>query len=119
MEAHNFDINNIVTPIKVEVYEEMLRKSGFPEDKAEFLIRGFKHGFDIGYRGPRNVTIQSRNMRCRVGTKTDLWNMVMAEVKEARYAGPFLHCPFDNYICSPLGRSYAKQSGLLTNFTIK
>ena len=38
-----------------------------------------------------------------VGTKTELWNKVMKEVKEKRYAGPFDKIPFENYIQSPIG----------------
>ena len=37
------------------------------------------------------------------GTPTILWNKVMKEVAENRYAGPFEQIPFENYIQSPIG----------------
>lgn len=104
-EAHNFDLHSIVTPIDVGAYQALLAETGYDQDKTKFLVGGFQHGFDIGYRGPRDVTIQSKNMRCRVGSKTHLWNMVIAEVKQLRYAGPFKNCPYDHYIQSPLGKT--------------
>ena len=40
-----------------------------------------------------------------MGTKTDLWNKIIKEVKLKRYAGPFKKrdLPFKNYIQSPIG----------------
>ena len=38
-----------------------------------------------------------------VGDPIELWNKVMKEVKEKRYAGPFEQIPFENYIQSPIG----------------
>ena len=68
------------------------------------LINGFTHGFDIGYSGPEDVKITSPNLKFReVGNSVILWNKVMKEVKEQRYAGPFKEIPFDNYIQSPIG----------------
>lgn len=111
-EDHNFDLSNIVTPLNVEVYQQLLKESNYQKDKAEFLVDGFSNGFDLGYRGPRDIKIESKNMKCRVGSKTHLWNMVIAEVKEKRYAGPFAICPFDNFIQSPLGKKCTSIHGL-------
>ena len=74
-------------------------------DKAEtkFLVDGFKYGFDLGYRGPENIKIKSENLKFRIGNDIELWNKVMKEVKNKRYAGPFEEIPFENYIQSPLG----------------
>ena len=59
--------------------------------------------FSIEYKGNRNVVREAPNLKLTVGTKTDLWNKVMKEVKEKRYAGPYTRPPFDNYIQSPIG----------------
>ena len=73
--------------------------------KLNFLVEGFKHGFSIGYAGPEKVQIKSPNLKFReVGNPTMLWNKVMKEVKEERYAGPFDKIPFDSYIQSPIGQ---------------
>lgn len=97
-------MDTIVTPIDVQAYQSLLENMGYQGDKTKFLIDGFTRGFDIGYRGPRDIKLQSNNMKCRVGSQTHLWNMVMSEVKENRYAGPFRVCPYENFIQSPLGK---------------
>ena len=88
----------------MQAYQGLLLESGYDEDKANFLIDGFKNGFDIGYKGKLEVKIKSQNLRFRgVGNKIVLWNKVMKEVKELRYAGPFREIPFPYYIQSPIG----------------
>ena len=87
----NYDMDSIVTPVKIEVYEMYLHDSGysskFPE-KAKLLIDGFKHSFDLGYEGDEHVKRSAQNLKIRIGTEKDLWNKVMKEVKLKRYAGP-------------------------------
>ena len=51
-----------------------------------------------------DVRITAPNLKFReVGDPITLWNKVMKEVKEQRYAGPFEEIPFDNFIQSPIG----------------
>ena len=64
---------------------------------------GFKNGFDIGYAGPTERRSETNNIPLRVGTKVQLWNKLMKEVKNKRVAGPFKTVPFDNYTQSPIG----------------
>ena len=45
----------------------------------------------------------ARNIPLRIGNKTELWNKVMKEVAEGRYAGPFEEVPFNYFIQSPIG----------------
>ena len=45
----NMDLENIETPIKVEVLENLLVTSGYPTDRTKFLIKGFSEGFELGY----------------------------------------------------------------------
>ena len=99
----NFDLDNVVTPVKVDVYEQLLKQSGYPENKTEFLVDGFKHGFSLGYQGKEKVQITAPNLKLRVGSELELWNKVMKEVKLKRFAGPFKTIPFKNYIQSPIG----------------
>ena len=99
----NLDLENIITPVKVQVLVDMLKDTGYPKDKTDYLIQGFTHGFDIGYRGPNQRTSQSKNLPLRVGSKTQLWNKLMKEVKLNRVAGPFKQIPFEDYIQSPIG----------------
>ena len=83
----------------------LLRETAYDESKTKYLIDGFTNGFDIGYRGPTNRQDTSSNLPLRVGSKVELWNKVMKEVKLSRYAGPFESIPFDTYIQSLIGLS--------------
>ena len=75
----------------------------YNEAKKQFLIKGFQEGFDLGYTGDRTMRRKAPNLKLTVGSKVELWNKVMKEVKEGRYAGPFETPPFENYIQSPIG----------------
>lgn len=102
-EAFNPDFHSIVTPIDVGKYHQLLIDSAYDKHKAAELVQGFKFGFDLGYRGPERVKMEANNLKLRVGTKVDLWNKVIKEVKEKRFAGGFRKPPFEHYIQSPLG----------------
>ena len=47
----NFNLNDIVTPINLSRLKYWLNEAGYDEGKAQELIEGFEHGFDLGYRG--------------------------------------------------------------------
>ena len=83
----------------------MLIEANYCKTKTSKLIKGFKEGFDIGYCGPMQSVSESENIPLKIGTQGEMWNKVMKEVKEKRYAGPFTkqQFPFKNYIQSPIG----------------
>ena len=101
----NFDIQNVVTPIKPEVFRDLLVESNYDQEETEFLYKSFKEGFDLGYQGDMDAKITSQNLKLAgIGDETDLWNKVMKEVKLLKYAGPFREIPFqDHFIQSPIG----------------
>ena len=111
------DLDNIVTPVNTKTLHALLKESSYDKTETEFLIEGFKNGFSIGYTGPEDVKITSPNLKFReVGNSTILWNKVMKEVREKRYAGPFEHIPFGSYIQSPIGlvpKDGGKDTGLI------
>ena len=78
-------------------------KSKFDQNKSNKLLEGFEHGFKIGYNGDRHVQQTANNLNITVGSKEELWNKVMKEVKLKRYAGPFDAPPFNFFIQSPIG----------------
>ena len=80
----------------------MLRETNYDPAESEFLVYGFIHGFDIGYRGPKIRLSESKNIPFTVGDKYKLWRKIMKEVREECFAGPFESVPFDNYIQSPI-----------------
>ena len=82
----------------------LLKDSNYDPTETEFIVKGFRHGFDIGYRGPTTgVCTTAPNLKLNVGNEVELWNKVMKEVKLGRFAGPFTEVPFDNFIQSPIG----------------
>ena len=87
--------------MRADVLEDLLNQAGYPRAKTQFLISGFKEGFSIGYNGPQQVKQTAPYLKLNVGSKVELWNKVMKEVKLKRYAGPFKNIPFENY--SPIG----------------
>ena len=96
-------MDNIVSPVKAEVLEDLLFQTGYSQHETRFLTDGFKNGFSTGYAGSMSVKQSSENLRFRIGSKLELWNKVMKEVEVSRYAGPFKVIPFENYIQSPIG----------------
>ena len=94
----------MVTPVNADHLEELLNKYRYDRKETEFLIDGFKNGFDIGYRGPiKGIRRLSPNLKIRIGSELELWNKVMKEVRAKRYAGPYAEPPFENFIQSPIG----------------
>ena len=101
--AKIFDLSNIVTPVKADIFAQLLKEAWYPQSKIETIHQGFTNGFDIGYTGPKERQSYSQNIPLRVGTKTQLWNKLMKEIKLGWVAGPFEKVPFDNFIQSPIG----------------
>ena len=99
----NLDIDNIKTPVNADVLEQYLMETNYNAEETKFLVEGFREGFDLGYRGPDIIQQNSQNLKFTIGDKIELWNKVMKEVKEERYAGPFRTIPYDNFIQSPIG----------------
>ena len=113
MEFCNYDLENLVTPIRHEVLGKLLQESGYDPNETQFLIDGFQNGFDLCYFGPVNRQSQSQNLPFTVGDKQILWNKLLKEIKLGRVAGPFERIPFDTYIQSPIGL-VPKDKGLET-----
>ena len=82
-----------------------MSEAGYPEDKKNFLVDGFRNGFDIGCKGPliQQDTADNIPIKKGIGNKTVMWNKVMKEVKLGRYAGQFETIPFKNFMQSRIG----------------
>ena len=44
----------MVTLIQVNRLEQLLTESKYDVNKSKLLVKGFKYGFDLGYRGPKD-----------------------------------------------------------------
>ena len=97
-------MDNIVTPVKAEILEERLTAANYRQGKKDFVVRGFKEGFELQFEGNRRVRRTSNNLKIQpgVGSETEMWNKVMKEVQAKRYAGPFRDPPFEFFIQSPI-----------------
>ena len=99
----NYQIFDIVTPIKVQRYGELLRATSYDQFKTAYLVNGFREGFDIGYKGPVYRRDTARNLPISVGSEMEIWTKLMKEVQLGRHAGPFKKPPFKYYVQSPIG----------------
>ena len=103
MQAVNLDLENVFTPVDPLALNQLLLETDYDNKSRIDLVKGFTTGFRLEYEGSRTVQLESDNLKLTVGTKTDIWNKIMKEVKNKRYAGPFKRVPFKNYIQSPIG----------------
>ena len=100
----NHDLDSIVTPVKVDILEQLLEQERYDVEETRFIIDGFRNGFSLGYQGEKDIKMRSPNLPLgSIKKQIILWNKVMKEVKEKRYAGPFTEIPYDTYIQSPIG----------------
>ena len=98
-------MTNIVTPVKVDLLKQWLVESSYDEKLTQYLVTGFTDGFDLEYQGPwdRRDTSSNIPLLHHIGTELDLWNKMMKEIENKRFAGPFAEPPFDNFVQSPVG----------------
>ena len=100
----NFDLINVVTSVDADMLGKLLEQSNYDERETEFLVKGFKSGFELGYCGKKHdIQCRAPNLKLRVGNETILWNKIMKEVKLKRYAGPYRHPLFTDFTQSPVG----------------
>ena len=78
-------------------------ETNYDKDEIKFLIDGFRNGLPLGYEGKVDRNITAHNLKLNCGTKTELWNKMMKEVKLGQFAGPFESIPYDKYIQSCIG----------------
>ena len=83
--------------------ERLRIQTEYDKRKTKYLIKGFKKGFNLHYNGPKNRKDIADNIPFTVGSKTEMWNKVMKEVKMKRYTGPFCEPPFQHFMQSPIG----------------
>ena len=96
----NYDLSEIMTPVNTAMLHKLLNQAGYDREETQFLTEGFKKEFSINYAGPTNIQQNSPNLKLRIGSKVEMWNKLMKEVKLKRVAGPFEKVPFKNYIQS-------------------
>ena len=99
----NQDLDKVVTPVDVQVFEKLLEEANYDKSETNYLVDGFTRRFSLQYSGDMNLVRTAPNLKLRVGSKVELWNKGMLEVEKGRYAGPFEKPPFEFFIQSPIG----------------
>ena len=54
MEPLNFkneDLQSIVTPVKADIFRDLLNQAGYDSQKSRYLYEGFSEGFSLRYEG--------------------------------------------------------------------
>ena len=85
----NHNLDNIVTPVNVEILVKLLKEADYAEQEISFLEDGFKNGFDIGYAGPIERHSETNNIPLRVGTKGPALEQIKEGSKEQEGSRPF------------------------------
>ena len=70
----NYDLENVITPVQVDLLEELLIRSRYDKNETEFLVNGFRNGFSIGYAREDKVQLTSKNLKLKIGNETILLN---------------------------------------------
>ena len=102
-QLENFDLENVVTQVKIGILDDFLLRTKYKSSERLFLIDGFTNGFSIGYQGSTERCDVSNNIPFTVGDEFELWDKIMKEVELKRFAGSYEKIPFKNYIQSPVG----------------
>lgn len=89
------------TPININLLEQYLKNYPDPNFSAQ-LCQGLRHGFDIGYQGPRRPSV-SPNLKSALIHPHIIDENLLDEVQQGRTAGPFDKPPFPNFQIYPIG----------------
>ena len=92
-------------PVKVKELKKLLHDSAYRLDESQYLLEGFSKGFDLQYQGPREKKDHSASIPFKegLGSHEELWEKMLKEVGERRFAGPFDDIPFEHFVQSPIG----------------
>ena len=101
MYAENFNLLDVITPVKVDILHNLLIESGYDKQMTDYIINGFQNGFELGYRGNTEIRMTSPNLKLRIGDEIDLWNKIKKEVKLSRFAGSYKDPPFIYFYTIP------------------
>ena len=89
------------TFVNISNFEKLLK--GYPDKNlVEFILHGFRHGFNLGFRGTINEQPLKNNKSAR-DMPNKVSKAIAKEVERGHTAGPFLYPPFPRCHVSPLG----------------
>ena len=116
-------VNNIRTPIKVDVLRRYLLShpdrnlvefllDGFNRNLVEFLLDGFTFGFSVGVLGGSVKGGKTKNNRSALQHHKGLGEAILKELNRGHTAGPFDIPPVKDFHSSPLGAEPKKDRSI-------
>ena len=90
----------IETPINIQFLETCLQ-SHPDRELVHYLVNGFRHGFDIGFRGPMTLG-RSHNLLSARSNSLAVMTAINKELSRGHTSGPFASPPMNLHF-SPLG----------------
>ena len=106
--ARNSRTNPLPTPINVDRLSHYLKD--YDQQEKEFLISGFWDGFNIPSSKALDGTVP-RNLKSATDLPSQVLEKINKEISLGRVAGPFSSHPFNNFVCSPIGKKKKKSPG--------
>ena len=97
---HTQTQNRAPTPVKCDKLDKWLE--GYPQDKLDFLISGYKVGFKLGFDGSHSEQ-DSANLKSAFEHEGFVSKKIAEELDKGRLGGPLETKPFSNFKLSPLG----------------
>ena len=93
----------ILSPINVDVLKRYLESYPCPGTR-DYLVSGFRYGFDIGFRGTfTDPNTRPRNLRSALDNADLVTEAILKELSRGHTSGPFPYPPFPHTHCSLIG----------------
>ena len=118
LESHTLYDKDITTPICHKQLEFYLEGYNVPLKRE--LINGFKHGFDLGFRGTPNSNIKVKNLKSTLENPNKVNEKIDKELHEERLYGPFVKPSFSSFQINPIGLVPKKEANsfrIITNLS--
>ena len=96
------------TPVRVKQLSHWLQ--GYDNNKFQYLVKGFSHGFHFGFQGELDKNLPS-NLNSALQLPEVTQAKIMKEVAVGRVEGPFDIAPIQNLHISPIGLQPKKVEG--------
>ena len=101
--------STVNTPVNVYNFSRAL--VNYPDTELKtYLLNGLTHGFSIGFNNTCHVPTQPNNLLSATQHSEEVTKALQKELQRGHTSGPFLHPPWKDLHCSPLG-SREKKDG--------
>ena len=92
--------NQLIVPLPFDPDQQL---TGYPDlNMVNYLLSGFKQGFQIGYEG-LDFPLIANNLPSARDNPEQVTAAIIKELERGHTAGPFIHSPLENFQCSLLG----------------